>query len=259
MLRFYNIKNYIQKTFRFGWFIPFSNLLIVYGRYFLPYKTLKSISDYRNNLIEGKISSIVGDISYVPITMTSDGSAKIWVLWLQGEEKMPLIPKLCLASIRKYSGLHEVVLLSWETLDNYVKLPSRIKELYDKGNISAAHLSDIIRIHLLCTYGGFWIDSTVMLTSPLSEQIFSSSFYTMKSKPEGFYVSECRWSGFCLYMSKNHPLAQVVNSMLQNYWEKENWLIDYFMLDYLIDIACKTFPEIKPEFKLTMQQCRIHC
>ncbi len=205
---------------------------------------LKSISNWRNKRIEKYINSYIKypDIKY---PLHERGCDKIWVLWLQGEDKMPLIPRMCLRSIRKYAGSHEVVLLSINNLHKYYTLPPRIKHLYEQGNITAAHLSDIIRIGLLSTHGGFWIDSTMFLTKDIDDEIFNRDFFSMKSAPEGLYVSECRWAGFCMLMNRGSMLPHILQSMITQYWEKHDWLIDYFMLDYLIDMAVNHYPDVK--------------
>ncbi len=239
-----NILSGLKKITRFGLSIPLSNILLVYGNHILPTKMLKSISNWRNKRIEKYINSYIKypDIKY---PLHERGCDKIWVLWLQGEDKMPLIPRMCLRSIRKYAGSHEVVLLSINNLHKYYTLPPRIKHLYEQGNITAAHLSDIIRIGLLSTHGGFWIDSTMFLTKDIDDEIINRDFFSMKSAPEGLYVSECRWAGFCMLMNRGSMLPHILQSMITQYWEKHDWLIDYFMLDYLIDMAVNHYPDVK--------------
>ena len=41
---------------------------------------------------------------------------------------------------------------------------------------SITHFSDIIRMALLSKYGGYWIDSTYLVTSPLTK-VNTSFFY----------------------------------------------------------------------------------
>lgn len=239
-----NIKSGLNKIYRFGFFIPLTNVIINYGRSILPNNLLSKLSIYRDKVIENKILGIIGDIDLEKNTGKISKSDKIWVLWLQGEDNMPPIPRMCVESIRKHSNGHEVVLLTYNNIDEYYQLPDRIKFLYEKGNITAAHLSDIIRVGLLATHGGFWIDSTMFLSEDIPGDIFNSDFFSIKNAEEGLYVSRCRWAGFCLFMKGNTLLPYILNEMLQKYWEKQDWLIDYFMLDYLIDIAANKYPAI---------------
>lgn len=245
MIKIYNVKSFCAKTLRFGLFIPFSNLILVYGRTFVPTSILVRISIARNRKIENKIKSIIGNIEDIEIQNDNIIKKNIWFCWLQGEDNMPLIPSMCLQSIKKNANGHDVVVVSLKNIDNYLKLSDRIKSLYQKGNITSAHLSDIIRIGLLSKYGGFWIDATMYLTSPISKDTFEQKLYSLKSQPQGFYVSKCQWSGFCFFMNQHSKLPHIVKNMLDNYWENEKWLIDYFMIDYLIDMAYNMDTDVK--------------
>jgi len=240
-----NILSGIKKIHKFGLYIPVTNVLLVYGSRFLPHRLLHIISNHRNRLIEDKIIGITGDCE-VEANHPS-GGGRIWVLWLQGEDNMPSIPRMCLNSIRKNSNGHEVVLLTLENLNQYIELPERIMRLFNQGKITAAHFSDIVRVALWATHGGFWIDSTMYLTEPIPNELFERDIFSMKSVATGFYVSECRWAGFCFYMNRRSVLPHMLYDMLFKYWAKETWLIDYFMLDYLIDIAVKKSDMVKSE------------
>lgn len=246
-IKYRNIVSGVKKIIRFGLFIPLSNLVLVYGKRFVPTAVIDWLVNRRNKHIETEIEKICGTQYCLP--PREPGGDKIWFLWLQGENNMPLIPRLCLSSLRKNANGHEVVVLSMDNIEEYLVLPERIKSLYANGNITAAHLSDIIRVGLWAAHGGFWIDSTMFLTSPIDENIFSTKAFSMKSAPEGFYVSECRWAGFCFYMNRAAVLPHMLRSMLYKYWETEDILIDYFMLDYLIDISIKISEEARSEIE----------
>ena len=258
-IRFKNIISGWNKIKRFGLFIPVSNIVLNYCHSFLPDRVIKSIFNRRNDLIERAIIQTIGNTTESDALNTSGKSDKIWVLWLQGESQMPLIPQMCLNSIRKHSNGHEVILLSMDNLHEYCPLSDRILNLYKNGNITPAHMSDIIRVELLCRHGGFWIDSTVYLTSDIPKSIFEKEIYSMKSEPEGLYVSECRWAGFCIFMKSSFILSDMLHDMLQRYWDKQDWLIDYFILDYLIDIAAKKSKTVADAINsIPYNNCHLH-
>lgn len=249
-----NIKNGIAKIFKFGPFIPLSNLLISFGQKRFSPEFLKKIQTKRDALIESKIRKSIGSISIErpsnPQTLQPSNPLtpqKIWILWLQGESSLPPIPKLCLESIRKNSNGLEVVFLDKDNLSQYYELPERIKHLHSKGRISNAQLSDIIRAGLLAKHGGIWMDSTILLTSPLPTDWMEKELYTLKQKPFGYFVSECKWSGFCFKMDNRNLLPHLLSAYLLKYWEKNDRLIDYFLIDYCIDIILKDNPEIKKQ------------
>lgn len=248
MLR--QIKNLFNKIFRFGITIPLGNLFMVYwGKYLKP-QTLAAFAKKRHAAIENKILSIVGtDVFNTTGHDITDNhnASNIWVLWLQGEDKMPELVKICLASIKKNAGQHKVVVLSDENLHEYIQLPERITILYKEGKISNAHYSDIIRMALLSRYGGVWIDATILLTSDLDNLIPDNGFFTIKNVPAGNNVSDRRWTGFFVASKPKHPLPVIVDRIFTRYWEKEDVLIDYFFIDYAIDLAYKHNTEVKEQ------------
>lgn len=177
--------------------------------------------------------------------MDYNPNAPIWYLWLQGEDKMPEIPQLCLYSIRKFSNGHPVLVLSWNNLHEYVDLPAYIKNLYNEGYITSTHFSDILRMALLSQRGGLWLDATVLVTKPLPDEIFKEPIFSIKNKSFGYFVSDCRWTGFCMAGWRNSVLARNVYEIFCEYWKRNKYLIDYFFIDFVIDILYNSNNEIR--------------
>lgn len=247
---FKQIENFLSKISRFGIFIPLGNLFIVYFGRFLKPKSISAFANRRHTKIENKILSIVGhDVFNTDNPGQPDNHVKsnIWVLWLQGESNMPELVKVCLESIKQNAGDHTVVVLSDSNLDEYIQLPERITTLYQDGKISNAHYSDIIRMALLSRYGGIWIDATILLTSNLEGIISNTNLYTIKNKPKGNNVSDRRWTGFFIATEPMNPLPVIVDRIFMRYWEKEDVLIDYFLIDYAIDLAYKYNATVKEQ------------
>lgn len=244
------IKNLLNKISRFGISIPLGNLLMVYFGKFLKPKTLGAFANKRHTKIENKILSIVGQDVFdtkSPEFHNDPDNSNIWVLWLQGEDNMPELVKVCLESIKENAGYHKVVVLSNSNLNEYIQLPGRITTLYKEGKISNAHYSDIIRMALLSQYGGIWIDATILLTSNLDNIISGIDLFTIKNKPKGNNISDRRWTGFFIAAKPNNPLPVIVNRIFNRYWEKEDVLIDYFFIDYAIDLAYKYNATVKKQ------------
>ncbi len=240
-----DIRNFLRKTFRFGSFIPLSNILPLYLGRVMPERFKDWMSSVRNKRIKAVISNNVDCRTSKQYCMEESGNAPIWYFWLQGEDKLPLIPKLCLASIRKYSSGHDVIFLDSENFQDYVKMPDYIMDLYSHGILKAAHFADIMRVTLLFQRGGLWLDSTVLLTSPIPEDVFARPFFSIKTKPFGRFVSQCRWSVFCLGGHKGNPIFGEVSRMFFEYLSKETVFVDYFMFDQFIDILYENNPQIR--------------
>lgn len=240
-----NIKNFFHKSYRFGLYIPLSNLLLVHGEKILPQRLLDFLCQSRNKIIENKVRKIVGEIKIEDSQLIPTEKPKIWMVWFSGEETLPPLQKMCVESVRRNSNGHDVVMITLQNYKQYIDIPEKILQLFHDGILNPANLADVIRIRLLSRYGGFWIDSTVYVTEPISEKLFQSTLYSLKQKKDWFYVSECRWTGFCFYMNKKSLLPHLVDAMLMKYWEKETYIIDYFLFDYLIDIAIHDYASVK--------------
>ena len=87
----------------------------------------------------------------------------IWVMWYQGIDNAPPIVKSCIQSIIENRAEHTVHIISKYNLNKYIKLPSYLKQKFNKRKFGITHFSDIIRFALLSKYGGYWLDSTYFI------------------------------------------------------------------------------------------------
>jgi hypothetical protein len=88
----------------------------------------------------------------------------IFILWLQGYEKAPLIVNKCVKSWKYYNKkTWKIVLLSKKNLHHYVPFYLNYR------HINKTALSDIIRIALLFKYGGLWVDATTFCNKSLDD------------------------------------------------------------------------------------------
>lgn len=247
---FRNIKSVFQKIWWFGPYLPMSQLLLaVFGRY-LPVGITQKIVIQRNKKIQGLLRNFIDDnidIKILTEPACDDKPTKniIWVCWLQGEQKMTELSKICFESVKRHSGEADVILLTEKNLEQYVKLPPIITQRYNEGNIKPAHYADIIRINILAQQGGLWLDATMLATKPIPEEIFESEFWTVKIPEFGNYISRCRWSVFALYAKKNNTLFETLARIFTVYFEKYPIMIDYFMFDHLINILYEDFVTIR--------------
>lgn len=158
----------------------------------------------------------------------------IWMFWWQGLDDIPELVSICIDSVRRMSSSWNVVLITKDNIDEYITLPENIKNKIG-STISYTHLSDIVRITLLAAYGGFWIDSTIFLTRRLDDKQIKS-FFTVRNTPRQMLcVSEGRWSGNFMFAEKGNVLLAKMYSLIYAYWSNNNYLIDYFLIDYLIE------------------------
>jgi hypothetical protein len=170
-------------------------------------------------------------------------SSTIWMCWWQGLEQMPDIVKACYISIQKHAGTHPIRVITKNNFQEFITLPHHIMEKFNSGLISITHLSDIIRVNLLYEYGGFWLDATMFSTKDIS--IEDQPFFTLKGTYKADNITQARWTGFCIAGLKHNILFEYIKKYFYLYWETHNELIDYVLIDYIIETAYRSIPHIK--------------
>jgi hypothetical protein len=179
----------------------------------------------------------------------------IFCCWLQGEENAPRLVKICIESIKKHSNGHDVIIISEKNVCDYVDIPAYILENLHSGKISRTFFSDIVRVALLASYGGMWIDATFFLTQDLPDDYFEHEIFSAAKQPEpkgrrGVCISKFRWTGsFIGAKNSNHILFCFLRDFFYEYEKKEIVNIDYLLVDYLIFIAFENFPQVHNDIK----------
>ena len=133
----------------------------------------------------------------------------IWMYWDQGTDSMPDLTLRCLAQWRKCAPNHEIRLLDKISIQTY--LPEEIIPIIAKAKKkSYAAMSDVIRIALLKTHGGIWIDVTVWPLIPLDDWLSptDAGFFAFANPGPDRKLSS--WF-----------LAANQQSVLVDYWYKE--------------------------------------
>ena len=176
-----------------------------------------------------------------------DSSPCIWSMWWQGEDNAPEIVRMCFASIRKHCGFHKFIVITKDNYSDYVDMPEYIFRKKDEGIITLTHLSDITRMYLLARHGGMWLDSTVLVTENIPDEIFSMYYYTIR---RGFDVHDFntamkRWNICVQKAEKGCTLCEFVLDMWLEYWKDNDTLIDYVLMDYIIAAAYELLPECR--------------
>lgn len=183
-----------------------------------------------------------------------DGKIPVWVCWWQGEENMPELINLCVNSL-KQNIPEEKTALRFITLDNcmqYVTFSEAVIAKFNEGKISLTHLSDIIRAELLYRYGGMWIDATYYVPGKIPDEIFErESLFTIKLRKPVWSadITASRYTANLCCVPKGHKLFQFVMESLWYYWETEDEIMDYFLIDYIIAAALEELPDIRAEWE----------
>ena len=156
----------------------------------------------------------------------------VWVYWNTGFETAPDIVRACLRSIERYAG-RPVIRLSEENIAEYLVLPSEIKEKIDRGNISIAAYSDLMRFSLLEHYGGSWIDATVLLTGPIQEEILSADFFALQNSL-CLIDNPVLYPAWFLRAKPGNEIIRRTRNIAFAYWKRNSHVIEYLLPNLIL-------------------------
>lgn len=178
--------------------------------------------------------------------------AKIFVMWMQGEESMPPLVKTTYASIKEYAGAHPVVLLTQENIREYLDCSSLWDEenyrYLEEGKISHAHFADLARMCVLSAFGGIWIDATILLNCNVDEFVSEQLTFFSGRRPawKDNNIASCgRWTSYLFACGKNNPLVGFMYELMHAHLLHEQRFRDYFMMDYSFALAYDSLPFIR--------------
>ena len=133
----------------------------------------------------------------------------IWSYW--NSEDIPKIVQISQNALRKHNPDYEVILITPKTLSLYVDQSELHPSFSSK---SPAHQSDIIRMVLLCKFGGCWVDAS-MLWNKSIDDMFKKKQHVEFS---GFYISKYSDSEKVI---ENWFIRCSPNSKFIKLWKKE--------------------------------------
>lgn len=215
-------------------------------------KYIKGIEEYVANYLKPLVTKYQND-SYQPGTSmdTSFSKIPVWCCWWQGVEKMPEIVKMCNDRLRMVlPEKAELHMITEQNYKQYVDFPEHIMDKFQQGKMSITAFSDILRVTLLSEYGGFWIDSTVLVSGVFPEEFISSNFYAQKMyDPVKWKREACkgRWCGFMMAGSKNNIIFRFLRDAYYMWWKDYDDVIDYVILDYFLLAAYHSLSVVKAQ------------
>lgn len=179
-----------------------------------------------------------------------EGKIPVWVCWWQGADTAPELVKICIDSIQKHIPKEKAVLrlITLENCMEYVTFTDAIIKKFQEGKITLTHLSDILHAELLYRYGGMWIDAAYYVGRDMDRRIFEKDMFWTLKYPDSTWKSDIsagRWSGSLIRISPKSLLARFLMESFWYYWEVNDSLIDYFLIDYVVAVAYDIFPEVR--------------
>lgn len=170
-----------------------------------------------------------------------DNKKYVFVFWWDGIENSPLLVRKCIESQKKFfNGYDKFIVLNKTNIKDYADLNPIFYEKLNAGIITLAQFSDILRLYLLSHYNCYWIDATIFISDVVT--LDPKNIFTLKYKDDFHYVSKNRWTGFFIYSDKTYIYGY---KFMEKYWKKHNVLLDYFLIDYIINSLYSNFGRFK--------------
>lgn len=231
-----NDKELYQLTTKYRQFIRILDVARIpnkrlYANYFQLVRKIL-LKDFKN--IDSKFKAL--NISKYELGGVESVSKKIWVMWWQGEKNAPKIVQSNIKRLKRIFGPQKVVLITKHNYSHYTDISQEILNKFFNKQITFTSWSDIIRFNLLKNHGGIWIDSTVVVSSKITEEdILHKEFFSLCSNNKYRFVSDGRWTGWMIGGNKELKLFHYVNLFYQEYFKRHDNIIDYYIVDYAIE------------------------
>lgn len=170
----------------------------------------------------------------------------IWTCWLQGMENAPRIVQFCYQSVVECMPDREVVVITEDNFSDYVSFPDYILDKYKAGMITKVQFSDLLRIELLCKYGGTWLDGTVFcsgLIDGMHDFYLDSDLFLFQNLKPGLDGHCTSISSWMMTASSEQNIMLLVRALLHEYWRTHDFAVDYFILHDFFQMAIEAYPD----------------
>lgn len=220
-------------------------------------KEHQKVADYLENVYIKKYFENKLDDILIKKTQDMNNKKIIWQFWYQGLDNAPCIIKQCMKSVKKYMGdEYDIIVLDKNNIKDYLIFPDFIyKKIKNNefGEKTITIFSDLLRVSLLNNYGGIWLDTAMLLSGKIKQDIANQDFFVFHRSIQApkdykkwinFNYNFFSWdknfkvnivNGFIL-SNKNNEIMKIMQDVLINYWKYENKLVYYFMFQVLFDV-----------------------
>lgn len=168
----------------------------------------------------------------------SEPSPRVYVYWAQGIAQAPPLVQLCYQQLMTHHDGDDVVLLDDTNLPEFVDLPDYV---WKKIGPNKTILSDIIRLDLLSTYGGVWVDATCLMRTnavAMMPLLLESGFFafTREDRP---------LASWFLASEPNDYIVRMWREAHCVYWRHYDKKMDYFLTHHLFAALCQLDEEFR--------------
>jgi len=167
----------------------------------------------------------------------------IWTCWFQGRHAAPPLVQRCFDSWERENPEWELRCLDATTIARYVDF-SDID--LNRQTITAASLSDILRIRLLHEFGGVWVDATLYCNRPLDNwlpQVMSAGFFAFSAPVHGRLLSS-----WFLAAEPGNEIVQEWCAAAQRYWQGRERSDDYYWFHHIAGQLVSENPQVRQQW-----------
>jgi hypothetical protein len=157
------------------------------------------------------------------------GPPRVFTFWAQGIANAPPVVQRCHQELRRFHTHGEVVALDSTCAYEYARLPQHITRAIGDD---WTKLSDLLRLELLSSYGGVWIDATCLprrrVLDLLPRLLPPSGFFA-------FTVRHARPASWFLASEPDHYLVAMLREGHYEYWRHYDRVIDYYLFHHIFE------------------------
>lgn len=148
--------------------------------------------------------------------------------------------KACYSSLQEHlSDEYTITVVTETNRKDFIHLPDYIEEKYQKGIMSHAHFSDILRVALLAEHGGTWIDATVWLSGKPSSAIMDADFFVFQNlqiDEKNDMVHTRGISNWFISALAGNKIIVAIRELLYQYWRDHDRTINYFFFHQMVSM-----------------------
>src|SRR5215469_4033633 len=163
----------------------------------------------------------------------------IWTCWFQGRSEAPELVRECLQSWETRNPGWDFRCLDADTISRYIDLSAYVD--LPRQSVTAASLSDILRVLLLHEYGGVWVDATTFCNVHLDDWLphaAGTGFFAFARPGEDRLLST-----WFLAAAPGNLLVSRWAARAVRYWRARERSTDYFWFHHLFGELCATDKE----------------
>ena len=224
----------------------------------------KRISNVWNPVIDDYFDGKIDKHSFKPKKAFKESAKIIWQYWGQGITKntLPELVSICFNSVDKHKGEYEVIRLSDDTIGEYIDLPDFVLQKKNDGTFTITFFSDLLRLILLNTYGGIWMDATILLTNSIPQEYTEMDYFLFQRsddeeykkywiKADPYYFSwlpdfKVRMLSSILFAKKSSQVIQALLDVMLCFWKQSDKLPYYFTLQVIYnEIITRKLPHLQ--------------